>query len=1113
MTAEIQVLTGPASSGKTGRMLERYRAHLHDAADKLEIGRGLWLTPTHYSAAFIRENLLADDLAACFNPQVFTFSGFADRVLRDSPATVTPISRMLQRVLVRGIIEKLNADNALRHFSPIAVTTGFIDQVLAFISELKQAEIWPEHFEEVIATGNPHPRDAELAMIYRVYQQHLLAHELYDGEGRFWSARDQLTQGHWGMFADLDFVVVDGFSDFTKTQYEILQLLAGKVTEMFVTLPLESPLQRADLFAKPLGALQQLGQHTTVKRDKCDEIAKNCSAAFSQIAANLFQNPRDVVPCGSAPDVSVIEATGQQGEVRAIASQIKSLLAAGTSPMDIVVTFRSLTDYADLLHETFTNAGIPYICKSSESLATSPVIKALMAMLQVAAEDWPFERLLPLLQNNYFHPDWPEYAAGEATRDVAAQLRRLQLRGGRREILKRIFRAAQPSEIDELLSGSKLEKRRVQMQSAAAAGDFLTRLSAVLDPLQKQHTRSGWAEILVRIGREMRFDPRTLPALTDEGERDMRARDTDAWQAFENMLYAAAGFDERVHEGGQTIDFPRMLTELTDLIHQTELLNRDSAVGKVRVLDATQVRNLDIPILFVGGLTETGFPQRRGDDCFFSEADRRDFNERGLPLQHRTSRTQDEMLLFYGVVTRARQRLILSYPAMNSTGQPLLPSPYLLTLLHLFDEGAVPIMRRMELDPVPPISEMLTEADLRVVAVEQALNKDAGPLRSLFELPGHEPLVRNILAAATMADHRFRIHGFTPYEGLIPSAKHQILLGKRYSIAHEFSATELEAYANCPFQYFAGHILNVNMLDAPEVKTDYKQRGNVVHDVLKKLHQQYLAVSTENGDAPPSEEELSAQFDELLQTLLRQHADDPKLMQTLTEIETRLLSEWGEEYARQWADYSKASEKNWDEPPQPVRYEVGFGAAPGGDPATDAAETAECLVLGVAHRAVRIRGRIDRIDVGEIAGTPAFNVVDYKTGASTKFTPKKISEGGLIQLPLYAMAAERLGMVAAGAQPMELGYWFVKETGFKSKLTAGQVNEGEFTASEVWEHLQATLEESIPQMAAGIRRGQFPVYNEDTKCTTNCPFSTTCRVGQIRPLADTLHKTWKLSDQ
>ena len=57
--------------------------------------------------------------------------------------------------------------------------------------------------------------------------------------------------------------------------------------------------------------------------------------------------------------------------------------------------------------------------------------------------------------------------------------------------------------------------------------------------------------------------------------------------------------------------------------------------------------------------------------------------------------------------------------------------------------------------------------------------------------------------------------------------------------------------------------------------------------------------------------------------------------------------------------------------PVPSRFEVEFGVddAPG-------------LEIGDGDDAVRLRGKIDRIDVVEENGTQLFRVIDYKTGSA-----------------------------------------------------------------------------------------------------------------------------------
>ncbi len=1109
MVSTIQVLAGPAGSGKTDQLLSQYRAFLRETAAHGDVGRALWLAPTHHAAALIRGSLPNETLPACFRPQVFTFTGFAERILRDCPADISPIAPLQQRLLLRRIVEDFHRAGNLPHFGPVAETSGFLDQISSLISELKRGEIWPDAFEEAVQTDRP--RDRELAAIYREYQDHLHQTNLYDSEGRFWSARDQLSQDHWGDFADLQLVVVDGFTDFTHTQFEILQLIADRTETVIVTLPWEEPLYRQDLFAKSAAVLEQLGTKVTVDLKSQELSGDQQPVAMRRIAETLFRNPREVTPAAASDGVEILAMTGQRGELRAIAREVKQFLIAGVSPTDIVVAFRSPDEYGDLVNEMFTDAGIPFANPVQHSLAQIPVVKALVALLRAEADDWSHQQLLSCLQNNYFQPQWAEYDNGTAIRAVSTGLRRLKLRRGRNTILNRLASAAQKSPPVENLAPTQIEQWQESQRTLQKACDFLNRLAEALKPLQSARTMQSWAETLVQLGREVLL----IPGISREGaEADELpdSRDVEGWRVFVDSLFACAAVEERFPGGPRKLRLSQFLPLLTDLLQDTRFSIPDSPHGKVRVLEATQVRNLDVPYLFLGGLTETGFPQRRGDDCFFSEAERQDFQSRGISLRHRVSQTQDEMLLFYGVVTRARRKLALSYPAVNEEGQPLLPSPYLLALEELFTDDAVTRRQQAELDPVPKLDSMLTDEDLRVVAMDRALHKQPELLGSLFSRPDLESVGRNLLAAVDAAEHRFHVHGFTGYEGLIEAERYKQSLQPRFSTEHQFSATELEKYADCPFKFFMSYVLNLRPPETVEIETDYGRRGDVMHNILKRLHQEFSADRTEATPAqdPISSEDLSARFQALVEEQFQRIAELPDLQQVLAQIEEQLLSEWGTEYGNQWAGYVGSTGRAWDVPPEPQLFEIAFGAAPGGASADTAEHRYDCLELGVAHRKVRVRGRIDRIDVGKIGGKTAFNVVDYKTGSAKNLGPKQVREIRSIQLPLYALAAHRLSMVAEDALPHHLAYWFIKERGYKNVLAAAADSKEGLGEHDDWVQVQKLLEDYVPQLVADIRSGIFAVFSRNTDCTSRCPYSKTCRVGQIRPLEEQLHKTLPL---
>ena len=123
-----------------------------------------------------------------------TFENFAEAVLHAAGVPIRPMTRLMKRELVRQILGELAAAGRIRHFQSIAKTTGLVDVVCEFISELKRLEIWPEDFHRACSARGVADKDTELFEIYESYQQAMREHGLFDAEGRFWSARDVLRK-------------------------------------------------------------------------------------------------------------------------------------------------------------------------------------------------------------------------------------------------------------------------------------------------------------------------------------------------------------------------------------------------------------------------------------------------------------------------------------------------------------------------------------------------------------------------------------------------------------------------------------------------------------------------------------------------------------------------------------------------------------------------------------------------------------------------------------------------------------------------------------------------------------------------------------------------------
>jgi len=1095
MSGTIELVCAPAAAGKTAAFLQLYAQALREARQHLRLGTTLWLAPNLRETFEISQRLTSLLGGVLVEPQVLTFEDFAEQILERTAQPVTPLSPGQQRTLLRNLVRRLRDSGELRHFAPIADSSGFLDLVQSFIAELKRAETWPEDLARACAGRGASPRDRELTRIYSEYQTVLQQQRWFDSEGRFWWARESLRDKAWEAFPCLELVVVDGFDDFNQIQYEILGQLASRAGRLLLSLPGEEGERRADLFAKSRRVPEQLARHARVIGWQAAEtglVEEPRPAGLRKIAQDLFGNVRETPREENARGLEIVAVPGQRGEVQWLAAKIKQLLLSGEDPGDIVVVFRDVADYADLVGQIFPAAGLPPDLAWVPSLQEAPVLRALWKVLTLEQSDWPYDQLQDVLRS----PFLPFTVDGRGERRVSATLavlRRLQVGEDRLRILDLLAR--------EVARGDQGGGQR----QAAVALDLLRTLDAWLQPLRSRLTLKEWAIELRKLG-----DHQHLHLLRWGGADSV---DAEHWGRLLNSLFAAAKVDALPDEPPRQLDLGGFLRELTDLLRRQDQPRQGLLQGGIRVLSAAEVRNLDVPWLFFAGLDEQSFPRRRADDCLYGEIERRQLNDSGLQLGHQALRTQEEMLLFYRVCTRATRGLTLLYPAISAEGAPLTCSPYVTAVRDLFARQPALEQREVELDPIPQAGRILSPTDLRVRALHDALEKRPQLLARAAEHPDTSRSIAHTLRACDLNALRFHTAGFTPADGRLQTPDNLHWLARLFPPSRQFSATHLEQYGQCPFRFFVERVLRVEPLVAIEFVTDHGERGSLIHSAFAELHHQDL-VEGEPPATPPKGEELARRFAAIIRRRIHEHPQADRLREALAEVEITLLTEWGEEYGRQWDKHIERCRTTFSVIPQPVLFERSFGET-GGEAEGGAAEDfGEAVCVGAGESQVRLGGRIDRIDRGELAGQPVFCVVDYKSGSRKSLSRNDVALGTNLQLPLYVLAVLEQQLVGPRAAVAQAAFWYLKEGGFTPGLQAqgrrGSRSGLDLLGSDEWAAARRDLERVIPRIVRGMRQGEFPVFNRDENCQGLCPHRLSCRVGQVRALDERLLKRWEL---
>ena len=113
----------------------------------------------------------------------------------------------------------------------------------------------------------------------------------------------------------LQLIVADGFTDFTRTQHEILEILAAEAEEMYISLPLEPGRGAKDLFSKPLQTLSKLKSwHLDVQIEELPRPQPPPWPAMAYLEAKLFINPRGRSPPRLPPDWKSLPPLGKSAK-------------------------------------------------------------------------------------------------------------------------------------------------------------------------------------------------------------------------------------------------------------------------------------------------------------------------------------------------------------------------------------------------------------------------------------------------------------------------------------------------------------------------------------------------------------------------------------------------------------------------------------------------------------------------------------------------------------------------------------------------------------------------------------------------------------------------------
>lgn len=765
----LRLILGTDWSANRKRML-----HLLTEADAVNAARVL-LVPEQITHDMERQLCVAVGPEAGQRMEVLSFTRLASRVLALTGGIARETLDAGGRILaMAAAVEQLRAK--LKAYAAVGSRPEFLQDLVSAVDELKGACIRPESLQRAALKSNGAlaQKLEELALILQTYEA-VCAQGRQDPKDRIALLQERLEESR---FAEQHVFYVDGFSDFTGQEIEILAGLIQNAPEVTVTLVCRNVQDKGAPFSVAAETARQLlhiANRMGVMTDVQEEPGWNERKAVGDVCQGLFGGNAS----GDVTDVlKLLSCSDSQEECAAAADEILTWVYGGGRYRDYSVVYTDDTIYRPLLRQTFHRCGIPFYEAGSDSIMEKPVAVMTAAVLEAVTGNMEQTAVLRYLKSplSPLEPDdcdrmenfvllwnitgrlwngpWKMHPAGLGkvwTEEDTVRLEELE--------------ASRRLAVEPLLT------LRRELRCAENTGK---QLRALYYFFQEIHLPERMQALALRQ--------------SDEGDGRAAQETEQLWQILADAMEQMDALLGRTVRDADSFSRTFCL-----LLQQYDVGTIPAVLDAVVLGDISAMRRREAQNLFLMGAEEGKLPSYGSGGSILTEQERTQLINLGLPLQGgQQRRMEHEFAGIFAAVSAARRHITVS-----GSG-----------------EQKAFLYRRL--------CGMLQQTD-------GASRQEDGPAEFADTWQAASYLVcRGMPVPKQIKDQAAILRGRSAYRmGMLSAETVSGLYGSRPCL----SASQADKLASCRFAYFMRYGMRVQ--ERKQVSVDPAEYGTFVHDVLE----------------------------------------------------------------------------------------------------------------------------------------------------------------------------------------------------------------------------------------------------------------------------------------
>ena len=668
----------------------------------------------------------------------------------------------------------------------------FLTDMLSMIDEFQSYCLAPDSLKQaaIETDGQFSQKLEELALLYEAYLA-ICANGKSDPGGKLLWLDEALSLSDW---ANHKIFYFDGFSDFTKAEFTVLERLVYQGDQVTVSLCVGS--ERTDAFSAAVETLRQLlrfakEREIPVQRIEIDDISRR-DPDVQALLDYLFRSDKPMLHMSERIILSAYQ--GIEEECRGCVLQIKKLLFSGARCRDISLACTDIGVYGAPLRAALHSAGIPAYFAGRVEVLDKPVFHSILAAISAAVGPMDYEDValflksgLPLLERDqcdridYYAYQWNLFGSQwEKTWE-------LHPRGFGENWLPDDYEALDKLNEDKNRALEPLFRLRRELNGSRNTGDMVLACFRFLENIQlRQRLEERANRLGGQTGQEM---VQIFDILSDSLEQ--------TWMVLGDTIRSAD-------------DFVKLYRSVLSQYHISTI---PAGIDQVYVGELQDLRFKSVPHLMVLGAADGSFPAYKTGEGLLTEDERKALILRGISLAPtRADQMDREIGQIHSALSAATQSISFSYAGDQ-------PAWLYRRAAALFPGSVYENDGDLFLDIPSYAAWRIRHGDDSVIDIPD-LNKWEQVLRQLRE------------------------YQFTPLKAETVRG----LYGKQIYL----SASRIDKYAACRFAFFLAYGLKAQ--PRKQAKLDASAFGTFVHEVLEKT---VLRIQREGGFRSVSRERLT----------------------------------------------------------------------------------------------------------------------------------------------------------------------------------------------------------------------------------------------------------------